>query len=441
MKTIESLKKLEENPLFQMSLGSKELFHSNFLAWIIGDKEQEKFVIGFLNDLLKLDEIIKSIVDFPEREKMNIDLRFKVELLNGKQHLIIIENKVKSLPYLKQLEDYKEKIEKENKKNKYGISYFLLSLIEPEFKDELESINWILIDYEDIANAIKKNIEKVNKNQSSLIPLEYTLKAYNDFVVQLQEIATKDLKINDSENELFDYFNSETRKQYQSLRLHDLYLKSKYQQVANAIKTSLSKNFGSDIDVSFNPWEMLGKNNKVLPKKENGVFIKEGFSNSNGMIDFKYIPHTFKIYDTDIYYTFCIQLQGDQLRYALEFMGKVDGEAKKEATRLIYKVAHKLSESQEWLELPSSVEIDKTVFVTHKILGKPKKASEFDKERIFCKFGDTFLYKYHHISPKTKVQSIIDLYAEIFTHLFENKQYYIDVLNESLKTLNNEVSN
>jgi len=445
---IESLKKLERNPLFQMSLGSKELFHSNFLAWIISKQEQVSFVLNFLNDLLQLGNKIKAIIEFPEREKMNIDLRFKVELNDNTQRLIIIENKVKSLPYKEQLLKYytETEIEREKKSKKkngevYEVNYYLLSLVTPDDSILLNNKNekiWTRISYEDIAVSMSYNLTKLQSDSSDLITFESIIKSYSEFACLLQDIAENDLKIKDENTELFDYFNSETRKKYQSLRLHDLYLKSKYQQIAIAIKSRLSKNY-QDADFNFNPWEKLRKKNKTLTQVNNGVFIKEGFSNSNGMIDFKFIPQKFTIENTDVYYAFCLQLQGDQLRYALEFMGNFEGEKKQKATKLIYEVARKLSNLQKWLELPKDIETKRNVFVNTKILGKPKKASEYDKERKFCKFDNLFLYKYHKISPATNVKSIIDLYVDIFAYLYKNKQSFIEVLNECIK--NDEVLN
>ena len=32
------VEELQNNPIFQLSLSSKELFHSNFLAWLAEDK-------------------------------------------------------------------------------------------------------------------------------------------------------------------------------------------------------------------------------------------------------------------------------------------------------------------------------------------------------------------------------------------------------------------
>ena len=35
------VEKLNNNPIFQLSLSSKELFHSNFLAWLAEDKNTQ----------------------------------------------------------------------------------------------------------------------------------------------------------------------------------------------------------------------------------------------------------------------------------------------------------------------------------------------------------------------------------------------------------------
>lgn len=431
MKVNEALKRLEQNPLFQLSLGSKELFHSNFLSWIIGNKGQKVFVLKFLNDLLGLESRIETIIELPEREKMNIDLRFKVSQMDGTKRLIIIENKVKSLPYAKQLNDYKEKVEKENKKKDYEVSYYLLSLVEPMF----ELKDWKLISYGDVAKAMTNSVDKLQAKESSLVPLDRMLTAYIHFITQLDEIASSDLKIKDPENELFDYVDSDIRKEYETLRLHDLYLKSKHQQIAALIKQDLVEDYDQAIDFDFNPSYHLGKNNKKLVKSENSVVIEENFTRGNAIIDFKFLPKTFTLNDTDFHYTFCLQLQGSDLRFGLQFMGKFEGPAKLKAKQLIYRIANKLFDSEEWMMLPNGLKIDENVFDSKKLTGTSNKVSDYDKERRFCSFGDLFLFKYYKIPPTTKIQDIIDIYKKVFAQLYENKSLYIDILNESRKEL------
>ena len=123
----ESLAGLENNPVFAMSLGSKELFHSNFLAFIFMHNSA-----GNLRKWLyeKAGGKTDKTIEFDEyfREKSNFDLLFKIK---GEEKFILIENKFKSLPDRKQLEKYFEKLQEKEIKNKSGkckyIHHFLLS--------------------------------------------------------------------------------------------------------------------------------------------------------------------------------------------------------------------------------------------------------------------------------------------------------------------------
>ena len=106
----QTLENLSKMAIFKMSLGSKELFHSNFLEFL-WDTNYKAF-IGMINNLLG------KVVLFPDkeegyytfsREKENFDIciyhKEKKQLKNGKQgasektvYDVIIENKVKSIP-------------------------------------------------------------------------------------------------------------------------------------------------------------------------------------------------------------------------------------------------------------------------------------------------------------------------------------------------------
>src|SRR4051794_31150414 len=93
--------RLERSPLFNLSLSSKELFHSNFLDWLCKLYPVEAGNL-FASFLTVLPDSIKGPIVKTYRELANIDLTLLYE--NGET--LIIENKVKSLPYLGQLEEY-----------------------------------------------------------------------------------------------------------------------------------------------------------------------------------------------------------------------------------------------------------------------------------------------------------------------------------------------
>ena len=84
---------LSKNGMFRLSLGSKELFHSNFWAWLLEE-------YGFNAAKIFQEDCNMNICEI-YREMSHTDLSFKY---NGK--LIIIENKFKSYPYLEQLQKY-----------------------------------------------------------------------------------------------------------------------------------------------------------------------------------------------------------------------------------------------------------------------------------------------------------------------------------------------
>lgn len=89
-----TLNNLSDNMMFRLSLTSKELFHSNFWAWLLEEYPDSAKV--FYNDYSNEDTVSKVL-----REKNNTDLSFWIN-----EELIIIENKFKSFPDLEQLKKY-----------------------------------------------------------------------------------------------------------------------------------------------------------------------------------------------------------------------------------------------------------------------------------------------------------------------------------------------
>lgn len=95
------INKLKKSPIFNLSLSSKELFHSNFLSWLAENYNEEfgHIFIEYLKDKPTKSSRIKDI----KREKKNIDLSFTY--IENSQELLI-ENKIKSIPYVEQLIKY-----------------------------------------------------------------------------------------------------------------------------------------------------------------------------------------------------------------------------------------------------------------------------------------------------------------------------------------------
>jgi hypothetical protein len=121
-----SISKLLVSPMFHLSLSSKELFHSNFISWLFLNYREEcsKIMRTFIDD----NEGSYSIKNV-KREEKNRDLIIYFENELGFKKKLTIENKLKSLPNLKQLEEYSL--------DKTESDYFLLlSLTKPIFSEE-----------------------------------------------------------------------------------------------------------------------------------------------------------------------------------------------------------------------------------------------------------------------------------------------------------------
>ena len=112
---------LRLSPLFNLSLASKELFHSNFLAWLCERYPNE--VGGIFAKFLKSPPESCSGLTV-RREKKNIDL--SLQYPGGE--LLLVENKVKSIPSRGQLEEYSASVRDPAK-----TSFLLLSLVHPPF--------------------------------------------------------------------------------------------------------------------------------------------------------------------------------------------------------------------------------------------------------------------------------------------------------------------
>ena len=113
--------KIENTLNYQLSLSNLELYNSNLFAVVL--ERSECINHKFFSDVVDINKKYTNSKVF--REKNKIDLTIEVIDEDSKNHVIFIENKVKSLPDENQLIRYSEK----NSSAK-GI---LLSLVEPGF--------------------------------------------------------------------------------------------------------------------------------------------------------------------------------------------------------------------------------------------------------------------------------------------------------------------
>jgi hypothetical protein len=256
MKNIEILKK---SPLFNLSLSSKELFHSNFIAWIV-DMYPEAFgkILCEKLEILNTNSKLKTPVS---REKLNIDL-----ILEFENFKIIIENKVKSIPNKEQLIDYKE-----NKKFVQDDKFVLLTLIPPSF--DVKEIGWSILTYKELANSIQKLTSEIEDGYHISILKDYIafIEALSDLTAPLNELPI---------NYDFNLYN-----QFHQVRLHDLYTKFVFSGLKEKIYESLKSKLGADnvfVDKKYN-----GRDFSNLNK----AFINFAYVRGKGVINIDYSNH------------------------------------------------------------------------------------------------------------------------------------------------------
>lgn len=350
IENLENIMSIEKLPIFRMSLSSKELFHSNFIAWVM--EEYPEIMGKFFCEILEIENEIKSIENV-KREKHDIDISF-----NLGENIILIENKVKSIAYEEQLKKYQNLYKKEENKK-----YILLSLKKPTFEND----EWLYLEYSTLLtqfeNMINKEINPYHK---------YLLTDYINFInillknflplINIEEIEICNLyKKGTDENNLIEKLTT--------LRMHDFFLKGLFEDMANLLINKPS--------AICNNEEFKFSNKKIFDCEENIFSITFSMSRAQGLLDVKY-----KIGD----FIIGIQIQGEQYRQFIE------GEKKEK----IKDISKKLLESKQWFQF--SNQLDKTEELTYPIKGE------------FNKFNSSnWLFLYRSIKINIANEALFDM--------------------------------
>jgi len=269
----EITKTLKENFLFQASLGSKELFHSNLLAWILeqksnviifNDLEQKENSFGF-EALQIFGKKYLGINDFPlicnseeiriAREEKNIDLIIKWKN-NKKFNYAFIENKLKSIPTEEQLKKYDLTIKSYEKgkatlvingetekidRNESNFRYLLTPL-----KSSISYGNWKNITYHgeilSFLNSIK-NLDFLDKEKSNInIVISTYINFLENLILVLEQFNLAHENFSFFIKRTYDFYRPEVFKTLTDLRLHDLVLKLAHSIIENELILEFERN-------------------------------------------------------------------------------------------------------------------------------------------------------------------------------------------------------
>ena len=437
-----SIENLKNNFLFQASLGSKELFHSNMLAWLLEQKNKEgeyEVLKMFMKDVLSIEiPLIRNEQEIRiAREEKNIDLIVKWKEGDDFNYAFI-ENKIKSIPTPEQLVKYDKTIESykgvvrldiEGKVNKLtrkiaqdGNARFLLT----PFRSNLTLDKWQNISYAERIIPFLKKIKDFEFAYAEQTNIKMVIEKYISFLEDQNEII-RSLNLDnlkEFKNRQYDFYSKHTldneeesekvsedgeegdahyMTKVRSLRLHDLVLKMAHSNLSNLL------------DHAF----------------KNNIHIKEtykchdNFTNSSGLSAVStrlYEIINKKDKRKNKYIDIGVQLQGNQFRYYLSSNDK----------DLNIKLAEKLLVDGIWFY---DVNTKKTLLGKGRS-GRIVKDSE-GESRTFCEYSSGgFLYFYADVYQDDKIPSIkeiIEKFIFTFKHYESKKTQIVGILDKFLK--------
>lgn len=213
---------LNSESIFHLSLHSKELFHSNVIAWFC-----EAFPVEAVKVLAHWVPARDTSVHRIQRERKNLDLVIELPGLAP----VILENKVFSPPDELQLDEYSEKELAELD----DPSLILLSLGAPNWQDSIYTSAsgsvWKYISYSQLATALRKAVADMSGFDGEL------LRRYVKFVSLLQELVDA-VGIPGVDDPI--EVDKETNRILEAVRLHDAIGKLRARSAIAAVARSMT---------------------------------------------------------------------------------------------------------------------------------------------------------------------------------------------------------
>ena len=216
----EQLQRLNRSPLFAISLSGKELSHSNFWAWLLEQETKGKhpFIEVFIPDFYQNGCTFISV----EREKMHVDLTITYKNKANETEVLIIENKIKSIPTKEQLMRYEEELGKQELPIT-GILTGLYALL-----DIQELGKWSFLSYQEIATRIQ-NIQQ----QHATMDFADYIKQYAEDIEVLYALFQSKMEQNKGKYIIGD-------KDLEKIRYSDIYVKLKGSEFMEEINKRLT---------------------------------------------------------------------------------------------------------------------------------------------------------------------------------------------------------
>lgn len=324
MKTF--VEKLKNNPIFQLSLSSKELFHSNFLAWLAEDDNTRcvfnKVMQTWLDDKnweYKPNEMeVKreyNHFDFCVCDKLSIDGN---DVTGSVQ--VVLENKFKSIAYTAQLVDYKDRtktLNEEGYKNEYkaeeankgkilprgwrdevehpNTKYILLTLADKFLdKDEIQSLGWKIVTYAEYAKLLRTVVgelkdDEIKGNKAFYVEL---IAQYCNFIEMFSEHINECLD-NVKENNYWDILKNDD---FTAVRCNDIWQKVVMHKYAQELFKLTQEKF-PNTKIVFDDKDSWNDTS------DRPLMIRVAYFRNEALVELKYLLNNGVV--------FCVQQQGD----------------------------------------------------------------------------------------------------------------------------------
>lgn len=372
------------SPLFNLSLCSKELFHSNFLYWL-GTTHCALFVavckeLGCKVNWNASPENIK-------REYCNLDL---CACCDG-QITFILENKVKSIPQKSQLDRYV----REN--NPQTDDLILLSLA-TEFPDKENILNdglWKIRSYKDLCEAISKHKNLLEGDSYALALVE----DYCSFINNLHQLSQTWLL----KKESYFLLPKDEKKEIEELRIGDLMDKIWYSQLCASLNKYIMDKFHLETVSGYGIEAIAKTGGNIL----NTVYTNWGFTHGQGLLEAK-----LKINND---YVLLIQIQGNRYEHGIEWICERNCSHSEfwnrtQSLDLTCELSFLQFSEAETASFPS-------VCVNEPITARKKKG-EVEK-RIYNKYSDRFLYQSKKIKENAFAIDVLYAISEEIGYIVE----------------------
>lgn len=291
---------LKKSLLFRMSLGSKELFHSNVWAWLI--EQDPAFIKVFFPEF---DDKCYQYLGV-SRECWHRDVIIWLEDCDNKKRCYyVIENKIKSLQDEEQLKRYTE--DKDGNTLLRGVFTGIINALKTNElrlpkKETGEEVPWEFVDYGTIAKRIREQARR-----SARVTALHFLQI-DEYCQIIESINGMIQYVVDKSQDRFDYFSSTDKsgenheaEYLEELRIKDVYTKLKGADILRALEAYL----GDSVSAAPQGYRLE---------------INQSFHNGKVTLDIRYTNREEGHEEKD-YLTIGIQLEEYQFRLMVERNG------------------------------------------------------------------------------------------------------------------------